>query len=90
MHYIVHVYNETTKFSCGGLDDIKQGLERMFTANDNEGENVHTVIKTCVHSSEQVENNVTLGGFEYNKVLEVEDQVLCPNMQTQQKMRTMS
>ena len=42
-------------------------------------------VETCAHSPVPTENNVTFCGFEhiYNKVLEIEDQLLCPDVQAQ-------
>ena len=45
----------------------------------------YTVVKSCAHSPAPTENDVTFCGFDhiYNKVLEVEDQLLCPDVQVQ-------
>ena len=67
------------------LDDINEVLESMQATNDNKDENVHTVVEFCTHSPAPTENDVTFCGFEhiYNTVLEVEDQLLCPDVRAQ-------
>ena len=80
----MHFDNENSKkFSHEILDDVNEVLESIQATNDNEDENVHTVVKSCAHSSALIGNNVTFCRFEhiYNKVLEVEDQWLCPDVQ---------
>ena len=83
----VHVDDENSEeLSHEILDDINDVLERMQTVNDtgNEDESNHiTVAEACTNTPAQTESNVTFGGFEhmYNKVLEGEDQLLCPNVQ---------
>ena len=39
--------------------------------------------EACTNTPAQTESNITFGGFEhmYNKVLEVEDQLFCPDVQ---------
>ena len=81
----VHVDDENSEeFSNEILDDVNK-LESIQATNDNEDENVHTVVETCVHSPAPTENDVTFFGFEhiYNKVLEIENQLLCPDVQAQ-------
>ena len=60
-------------------------LESIQATNDNEDENVHTVVESCTHSPAPTGNNITFCGFEhiYNKVFEVEDQLLYPDVQVQ-------
>ena len=67
------------------MDDVSEVLESIQATNDNENENVHTVVESCAHSPAPTGNDVTFYGFEhiYNKVLEVEDQLLCPDVQVQ-------
>ena len=83
----VHVDDENSKeFSHEILDNVNDVLERMQTVNDtgNEDESNHiTVAEACTNTPAQTESNVTFGGFEhmYNKVLEVEDQLLCHHVQ---------
>ena len=48
---LVHVYDENSEeFSHEILDDINEVLESIQATNDNEDENVHTVIESCTHS----------------------------------------
>ena len=65
------------------LDDVNEVLKSIQATNDNEDENVHTVVKSCAHSPAPTGNDVTFCWFEhtYNKVNEVEDQLLCPDVQ---------
>ena len=85
----VHVYDENREeFSHEILDDVNEVLESMYivqAANDNEDKNVLTVVESCAHSPAPTGNDVTFCGFEhiYNKVLEVEDQLLCLDVQAQ-------
>ena len=82
----VHVDDENSKeFLHKILDDVNKVLESIQATNDNEDENVHTVVESCAHSPAPTGNNVTFCGFEHicNKVLEVEDQLLCPDVQAQ-------
>ena len=83
----VHIDNENSEvFSHEILDDVNDVLERMQTVNDtgNEDESNHImVVEACANNPAQTESNVTFGGFEhmYNKVLKVEHQLLCPDVQ---------
>ena len=80
----VHVDDENSEeFSHQILDDVNEVLESIQGTNDNEDENVHTVVKSSAHSPAPTGNDVTFCGFKhiYNKVLEVEDQLLCPDVQ---------
>ena len=80
----VHVYDENSEeFSHEILDDVNEVLESIQATNDNEDENVHTVVESCAHSPAPTGNNIIFCGFEhiYNKVLEVEDQLLYPDVQ---------
>ena len=83
----VHVDDENSKeFSYEILNDADDVLETMQTVNDtgNEDESNHiTVAEAWTITPAQTESNVTFGGFEhmYNKILEVEDQLLCPDVQ---------
>ena len=82
----VHVDDKNSKkFSHEILDDVNEVLESIQATNDNENENVHTVVESCPHSPAPTRNDVIFCGFEhiYNKVLEVEDQLLCPDVQVQ-------
>ena len=82
----VHVDDENSEeFSHEILVDVNDVLERMQTTNDNEDESDHTMVEACVQSPELTESDITFGGFEnmYIKVLEVEDQLLCPDVQAQ-------
>ena len=82
----VHVDDENSEeFSHEILDDVNEVLESKQATNDNEDENVRTVVESCSHSPARTGNDVTFCGFEhiYNKVLEVEDQLLCPDVQAQ-------
>ena len=82
----VHVDDKNSEeFSYKILDDVNEVLESIQATNNNEDKNVHTVVKSCAHSPTPTVNDVTFSEFEYiyNKVLEVEDQLLCPVMQTQ-------
>ena len=47
----VRVYDENSEeFSHEILDDVNEVLESMQATNDNEDENVHTVVESCAHS----------------------------------------
>ena len=81
-----HVDDENSEeFLHEILDDVNEVLESIQATNDNEDENVHTVVESCAHSPAPTGNNITFCGFEhiYNKVLEVEDQLLYPDVQVQ-------
>ena len=74
------------EFSHEILDNVNDVLERMQTVNDtgNEDESNHiTLAEARTNTPAQTESNVTFGGFEhmYNKILEAEDQLLCPDVQ---------
>ena len=64
---------------------MNEVLESIQATNDNEDENVHTVVESCAHSPAPTWNDVTFYEFEhiYNKLLEVEDKLLCPDVQFQ-------
>ena len=82
----MHVDDENSEeFSHEILVDVNDVLERMQTTNDNEDESDYTMVEACVQSPELTESDITFGGFEnmYIKVLEVEDQLLCPDVQAQ-------
>ena len=86
LNEFVHVDDKNSKeFSHEILGDVNEVLESIQATNDNEDENVHTVVESCAHSPAPTGNDVTFCGFEhiYNKVLEVEDQLLCPDVQVQ-------
>ena len=57
------------------LDNANEVLENMQATNDNEDENVRTVVESSAHSPAPTGDDVTFCGFEhiYNKVLKVED-----------------
>ena len=47
----VHVYDENKEeFSHEILDDVNQVQESIQATNNNEDENVHTVVESCAHS----------------------------------------
>ena len=82
----VHIDNKNSEeFSHEILYDVNEVLKSIQATNDNEDENVHTVPESCAHSPTPTGNHVTFCGFEdiYNKVLEVEDQLLCPDVQAE-------
>ena len=82
----VHVDDKNSEeFLHEILDDVNEVLESIQATNDNEDKNVHTVVESCAHSPAPTGNNVTFCGFKhiYNKILEVEDQLLCPDVQVQ-------
>ena len=59
----------------------------MQAINDNsEDEGDHTVAEACAQFPEPAEDNVNFRGFElmYEKVVEVEDQMLCPDVQAKE------
>ena len=46
-----HVYNENREeFLHEILDNVNEVLESIQATNDNEDENVHSVVKSCAHS----------------------------------------
>ena len=48
----VHVYDENSEeFSHKILDDVNEVLESIQATNNNKDENVHTVVKSCAHST---------------------------------------
>ena len=67
------------------INDVNKVLKRMQETYNNEDESTLTMVEASAQSPETTENNVTFGEFEhmYNKVLEVEDQLLCPDVQAQ-------
>ena len=75
----VHVYDKNSE------EFLHEVLESIQATNDNKDENVHTVVESCAHSPAPTGNDITFCGFEHihNKVLEVEDQLLCPDVQVQ-------
>ena len=75
----VHVYDEISE------EFSHEVLESIQATNDNKDENVHTVVESCAHSPAPTGNDITFCGFKhiYNKVLEVENQLLCPDVQAQ-------
>ena len=86
MDEFVHVDDENREeFTHEIMNDVNEGMEKMLETNDNEDESNLTMVKASAHSPETIENNVIFGGFEhtYNKVLEVEDQLLFPDVQAQ-------
>ena len=53
----VHVDDENSEeFFHEILDDVNEVLESMQATNDNEDENVHTVVKCCARSPAPTEN----------------------------------
>ena len=64
------------------LDDVNEAMESIQATNDNEDENVHTVVESCAHSPAPT-GNTSLFEQIYKKVFEVEDQLLCPDAQGQ-------
>ena len=82
----VHVDDENSEeITHEIMNQVNEVLERMQETNDNEDESNLTMVEASAHGPETTENNVTCVGFElmYNKVLEVEDQFLCPDVQAQ-------
>ena len=80
----VHVYYENSEeLSHEILVDVNDVLERKQTTNDNEDESDHTMVEACVQSPELTESDINFSRFEnmHIKVLEVEDQLLCPDVQ---------
>ena len=52
----VHVYDKKSEeFLHEILDDANEVLESIQATNDNKDENVHTVVKSCAHSSASTE-----------------------------------
>ena len=68
----VHIYDENREeFSPDILDDVIEVLENIQATNDNEDENVHTVVKSCAHSPTPIGNMslfVGLNTYTKNKV----------------------
>ena len=82
----MHVDDQNNEeFSHEILDDVNELLESIQPTNDNEDKNVHTVVESCAHSPAPTGNDVTFCGYEhmYNKVVEVEDKLLCLHVQAQ-------
>ena len=69
------------------MEDVNEVLTRAQTTVGNEDANEDMMVEACAQNSEPVvlTSDVTFDGFEkmYNKVLEVEDQLLCPTAQAQ-------
>ena len=60
----VHVNDENSEvFSYEILVDVNEVLESIQATNDNEYENVHTVVESCAHSLAPTENDVTFCGL---------------------------
>ena len=81
----VHAYDKNSEeFSHEILDDVNEVLESIQATNDNKEENVHTVVESCAHSPAPIGNMSLFVGLNiYNKVFEVENQLLCPDVQAQ-------
>ena len=88
MDEFVHADDENgEEFSKEIMEDVNEVLTRAQTTVGNEDANEDMMVEACAQNSEPVvlTNDVTFDGFEkmYNKVLEVEDQLLCPTSQAQ-------
>ena len=86
LNEFVHVYDEDSKeFLHEILDDVNEVLESIQAKNDNEDENVHTVVESCAHSPAPTGNmSLFVGLNTYTiKVLDVENQLLCLDAQAQ-------
>ena len=88
MDEFVHADDENgEEFSKEIMEDVNEVLTRAQTTVGNEDANEDMIVEACAQNSEPVvlTNDVTFDGFEkmYNKVLEVEDQLLCPTAQAQ-------
>ena len=82
----LHVDGEKSEeFSHEILDDVDEVLESIKASNDKKMKMYTLWVESCAHSPAPTENYVTSGGFKhiYNKVFEVEDQLLCPDVQAQ-------
>ena len=80
----VHVDDKNSeKFSHEILVDVNEVLESIQATNDNKDENVHTVVELCAPSPAPIGNEVIFLEHIYNKVFEVEDRLLCPDIQIQ-------
>ena len=84
----VHTDDENNEmFSKKILDNVYEMLEARQAINGNsEDEGDHTVAEACAQFLEPAEDHVNFGEFElvYEKVVEVEDQLLCPNVQAKE------
>ncbi|CAK8698196.1 unnamed protein product [Clavelina lepadiformis] len=77
----MHVDDENNEeYSQSILGDVNEVLETMQTENDDTDDEAGPS-----NDYAPVENSIVFHGFEqlYNKVLEVEDQLLCPALQDQ-------
>ena len=62
----VHVGDKNSeKFSHEILNDVNEVLESIQATNDNEDENVLTVVESCAHSPAPTGHDVTFNGFEH-------------------------
>ena len=69
---LLHVYDESSEeFLSEILDDVNEMLESTQATNDNEDQNVHTVVESCAHSPAPTGKDVTFCGFKhiYNKLM---------------------
>ncbi|KAI6650794.1 hypothetical protein LOD99_7845 [Oopsacas minuta] len=78
----MHVDDENNEeYSQAMLDDVNEVLATMHTENDDSDDDSDDQS----NASAPIENEVTFNGFEqlHRKVLEVEDQLLCTDVQAQ-------
>ena len=87
----VHVDDKNSEeFSNEILDDVNKVLESIQATNDNEDENVHTVVETCAHSPAPTENDVTFCGFDTIKFLKLRISCCVPMCKLKQEITIMS
>ena len=81
----VHIDDENNEvLSKEIFDDVNEMLEMMQAKNDNsEDESDHAVAEAGAQFLEPAEDNFGRFEFMYEKFLEVEDQLLCPDVQAQ-------
>ena len=81
----MHIDDENNEmFSQVISDDVNEMLETMQTrAETMEDESDHAIVETCTPFPEPTKDKVNFCEFQnmYEKVLEVEDQMLCPDLQ---------
>ena len=64
LYEFVHIDDENSEeFSHQILDDVNEVLKSTQATNDNEDENVHTVVESCAHSPAPTGSDVTFCGF---------------------------
>ena len=90
---LVHVYDENSEeFSHEILDDVNEVLESIQATNDNEDENVHTVVESCAHSPAPTGNNITNRGLNTYTIKFLKLRISCctPMCKFQQEIAIMS